>query len=205
MTFFFLQYATKMAREKRNTTKLNYSKSRSTSEEGDDVYLIELEGYYEHLPRNQMLNSDKYCSHLNSLEATINKKKYSELANRRNVNFHQKTSRPHTYLQTRRILHSSQCIRRTQLTSKFGIQIYLYPYKIFKSMKFNSMAACNYPVHLSRKMPRSGRMESSNCFENGERQQNRKTHMWLNRSMYSYLMALKLRKATNFCSDPIQQ
>lgn len=59
--FFFLQSGTKTAREKQNTTNtLNNSKSRSASEDGDNVYLIELEGYYKHLPRNRPPESDSW-------------------------------------------------------------------------------------------------------------------------------------------------
>lgn len=59
--------------------------------------------YYELLPQNQMLNSDKYCSQLDRLKAAIDEKR-PELANQKGVIFHQDSARPHISLQTRQKL-----------------------------------------------------------------------------------------------------
>lgn len=59
--------------------------------------------YYELLPNNQTINSDKYCSQLDKLKAEIGKK-CPELVNRKGVVFHHDNARPHTSLQTRQKL-----------------------------------------------------------------------------------------------------
>lgn len=50
--------------------------------------------YYEFLPSNQSINSDKYCSQLDELKTVIQEKR-PELANRKGVVFHQDNARPH--------------------------------------------------------------------------------------------------------------
>lgn len=59
--------------------------------------------YYELLPQNQTINSDRYCSQLDQLDAAI-KEKRPELANRKGVVFHQDNARPHVSLRTRQKL-----------------------------------------------------------------------------------------------------
>jgi len=49
--------------------------------------------YYELLPQNQTINSEKYCSQLGYLKAAINEKR-PELSNRHTVVFHQNNARP---------------------------------------------------------------------------------------------------------------
>ena len=49
--------------------------------------------YNELLPEDQMVNSNKYCSHLDQLKAALNEK-HPELVNRKRVIFHQDTARP---------------------------------------------------------------------------------------------------------------
>jgi len=55
--------------------------------------------YYELLPGNEIVNSDKYCSQLDQLKIEIGKK-CPELINRKGVVFHHDNARPHTSLQT---------------------------------------------------------------------------------------------------------
>jgi len=50
--------------------------------------------YYELLPLNETINSEKYCAQLDILKATIG------LANRRGVVFHQDNARPHVSVNT---------------------------------------------------------------------------------------------------------
>ena len=59
--------------------------------------------YYELLLENQMINSNKYCSQLDQLEAALNEKRL-ELVNRKCITFHQYNSRSHASLMTRKKL-----------------------------------------------------------------------------------------------------
>ena len=49
--------------------------------------------YYELLPENQTINSNKYCSQLDQLKAALDEKR-PELVNRERIIFHQDTARP---------------------------------------------------------------------------------------------------------------
>jgi len=59
--------------------------------------------YYELLPQNQTINSEKYCSQLDCLKAAIDEKR-PKLSNRHGVVFHQDNARPHISLTTRQKL-----------------------------------------------------------------------------------------------------
>ncbi|XP_023230347.1 histone-lysine N-methyltransferase SETMAR-like [Centruroides sculpturatus] len=59
--------------------------------------------YYELLPENQTINSEKYCSQLSELKRAIDQKR-PELANRKGIVFHQDNARPHVSLATRQKL-----------------------------------------------------------------------------------------------------
>ncbi|XP_020285174.1 histone-lysine N-methyltransferase SETMAR-like [Pseudomyrmex gracilis] len=59
--------------------------------------------FYELLPPNQLINSDKYCSQLDRLNENI-KEKRPELANRKGVVFHQDTARSHVSVQSQQKL-----------------------------------------------------------------------------------------------------
>ena len=59
--------------------------------------------YYELLPENQTINSNKYCSQLDQLEAALDKK-HPELVSRKCIIFHQDNARPHVSLMTRQKL-----------------------------------------------------------------------------------------------------
>ena len=59
--------------------------------------------YYELLPENQTINSNKYCSQLDQLKATLYEK-HPELVNRKHKIFHQDNARPHVSLTTRQKL-----------------------------------------------------------------------------------------------------
>ena len=59
--------------------------------------------YYELLPENQMINSNKYCSQLDQLKAALDKK-HPKLVNRERIIFHQGNTRPHVSLMTRQKL-----------------------------------------------------------------------------------------------------
>jgi len=55
--------------------------------------------YYELLPMNEIINSEKYCAQLDILKAAI-KEKRPGLANRHWVVFHQDNDRPHVSVNT---------------------------------------------------------------------------------------------------------
>ncbi|XP_066867270.1 constitutive coactivator of peroxisome proliferator-activated receptor gamma isoform X4 [Kogia breviceps] len=59
--------------------------------------------YYELLPENQTINSNKCCSQLNQLKAALNEE-HPELVNRKCIIFHQDDTRPHVSLMTRQKL-----------------------------------------------------------------------------------------------------
>ena len=59
--------------------------------------------YYELLPENETINSNKYCSQLDQLKAALNEKR-PELVNRKHITFHQDNARPHVSLMTRQKL-----------------------------------------------------------------------------------------------------
>ena len=59
--------------------------------------------YYELLPLNQTINSNKYCSQLDQLKAALDEKR-PELVNRIRIIFHQDNARPHVSLMTRQKL-----------------------------------------------------------------------------------------------------
>lgn len=59
--------------------------------------------YFELLPRNQTINSERYCNQLDKLNDSIQQKR-PELANRKGVVFHHDNAKPHTSLATRQKL-----------------------------------------------------------------------------------------------------
>ena len=52
--------------------------------------------YYELLPENQTINSNKYCSQIDQLKAALDEK-CPELVNRKCITFHQDNARPHVF------------------------------------------------------------------------------------------------------------
>ena len=61
--------------------------------------------YYELLPENQMINSNKYLSQLDQLKAALDEKR-PELVNRKRVIFHQDNTRPRVSLMTSKNCYS---------------------------------------------------------------------------------------------------
>ena len=59
--------------------------------------------YYELLPDNKTVNSNKYCSQLDQLKVALDEK-HPELVNRKCIIFHQDKARPHVSLMTRQKL-----------------------------------------------------------------------------------------------------
>ena len=59
--------------------------------------------YYKLLPENQMINSNKYCSQLDQLKASLDER-CPELVNRKCKTFHQDNAKPRVYSMTRQKL-----------------------------------------------------------------------------------------------------
>ena len=95
------QYCMKTIIVKVRWSSSNGGQTRTNDQEGSIMYLVGLELiiYYELLPYGQTLNSDLYCQQLDHLKLAIDEKR-PELANRRDVAFHQNNARPHTFLVT---------------------------------------------------------------------------------------------------------
>ena len=82
-------------------TTTNHTKVWSSSKEGDVVYMCiwwdwKWVIYYELLPENQMINSNKYCSQLDQLKTALNEKRL-ELVNRKRIISHQDNARLHVF------------------------------------------------------------------------------------------------------------
>ena len=108
--------------------------------------------YYELLPGNQMINSNKYCFQLDQLKAELDKK-HLELVNRKHVILHQDNTKPHVSLMTGHTLELDWevLIHHTEIhqTLHFRISIYCGLYKILLLEKyFNSLEDCKR--HLER-------------------------------------------------------
>ena len=121
--------------------------------------------YYELLPENQTINSNKYCSQLDQLKAALDEKR-PELVNTKRIIFHQDNARPHVSLMTR------------QKLLQLGWEVLIHPpyssdiapsgFHLFRSLQnslngknFNSLEDCK--MHLkgffAQKDKEFGKME----------------------------------------------
>ena len=139
--------------------------------------------YYELLPNNQRVNSEKYCSRLDELRTTIEQRR-SELANRKGVAFHWDNSlRGHMYLW----LLDKSCwslvgicytIHRIHQTLHPQIITYLDNYRIplmAKILTFSRHEQSHWKVHVEKFSPKNlrefRRMEYSSYVKYRERLQ----------------------------------
>ena len=83
--------------------------------------------YFVLLPKNQMINSNKYCSQLDQLKATLDEK-HPELVNRKRIIFHQDNARLHVSLVTDKNCYSLAAkfwfLHRIHQTLHLQISIY---------------------------------------------------------------------------------
>ena len=131
--------------------------------------------YYELLPENQMINSNKYCCQLDHLKAALNKK-HPESVNRKRIIFHQDTARPHVSLMTR------------QKLLELGWEVVIHPpyspdiapsdFHLFRSLQnslngknFNSLEDCKstWNSSLLKQIKSFGKMGLWSCLKNGRR------------------------------------
>ena len=102
--------------------------------------------YYELLPENQTINSNKYCSQLDQLKAALDEK-HLELANRKRITFHQDNARPHVSLMTRQKL--LQLGWEVLIHPPYSLDIAPSDFQLFRSLQnsingknFNSLEDC---------------------------------------------------------------
>ena len=119
-----------MAQVKWTTT--NHTKDRSSSKEGD-VYMVGLGVlYYELLPENWTVNSNKYCPQFDQLKAAL-AEKHPELVNRKHIIFHQDDTR----------LLVSLMIRQKLLLPGWEVLIYLLYSQDIATLDFHSQNSLN--------------------------------------------------------------
>ena len=131
--------------------------------------------YYELLPENQTINSNKYCSQLDQLKAAIDKKR-PELVNRKHIIFHQDNTRPFVYLMTRQKL--LQLAWEVLIHPLYSPDIAPSDFHLFRSLQnslngknFNSLEDCKstWNSSLLKKIKSFGKMELWSCLKNGRR------------------------------------
>ena len=132
--------------------------------------------YYEFLPENQLINSNKCCSQLDQLKAALDKKR-PELVDRKHKIFHQDNTKLHVSLMTRQKLFNSlagkfwfiHCIHQTL---HLWISIYFDLYKILLMEKLSipwKTVKGTWNNSLLKKIKSFGKMELRSCLKNGRR------------------------------------
>jgi len=129
--------------------------------------------YYELLPKNQTINSKKYCSQLDRLKAAIDEK-HPELSSHHGVVFHQDNARSQVSLTTWQnycTLAGMFClIRLIRLILHHQIFIYSDLCKILlleKILLLWKIAKSTLKSFSPIKLGSSGKMEFSNCLKGG--------------------------------------
>ena len=96
--------------------------------------------YYELLPENQTINSNRYCSQLDQLKAVLDEK-HLELVNRKCIIFHQDEARPHVSLMTRQKL--LQLVWEVLLYLPYSPDVTPSDFHLFRSLQ-NSLNGKNF-------------------------------------------------------------
>ena len=126
--------------------------------------------YREPLLENQTVNSKKYCSQLDQLKATLNKK-HPELVNRKCIIFHQYNARPRVSLMTRQKL--LQVGSEVLIHPPYSPDIVPSDFHFFQSLQnslngktFNSLEDCRrHPEQLFAQKDKFEKMESWSCLK----------------------------------------
>ena len=131
--------------------------------------------YYELLPENQTINSNKYCSQLDQLKAALNKK-HPELVNRKCIIFRQDNARLHVFWWPGKNCYSLAgkfwficCLHQTlhlQISIYFGLYKILLMEKI--SIPWKTVKG-TWNSSLLKKMKSFGKMALWSCLKNGRR------------------------------------
>ena len=142
--------------------------------------------YYELLPENQMINSNKYCSQLDQLKAALDEK-CLESVKRKCIIFHQGNARPHVSLMTRQKLYSLAgkfwFICHIHQTLHLWISIYFGLYKILLMEKISipwKTVKSMWNSSLFKKIKSFGKMELWSCLKNGRRYWNKRVNSVFN-------------------------
>ena len=129
--------------------------------------------YYELLPENQTINSNKYCSQLDQMKAALHRKR-PELVNSKRIIFHQDNVRLHVSLMTRQkllqlglevLIHPS-----CSLDIYLWISIYFSLYKIILMEKISvtwKTAKVTWNSSLLKKINHFGKMELWSYLKDG--------------------------------------
>ena len=158
-------------------TTNNHSKGRSSSKEGDVVYMVGLEGSpLLWAPSGKPnINSNKYCSQLDQLKAALNKK-CPELVSRKHIIFHQDNARPQVSLMTKQKLLELGWEVLIQLPYSPDIAPsdfhYLGLYKILLMEKMSipwKTVKGTWNSSLLKKIKSFRKMELWSCLKNGRR------------------------------------
>ena len=122
--------------------------------------------YYELLPENQTINSNKYCSQLDQLKAALDEKR-PELVNRKHIIFHQDKARLYVSLMTRQKL--LQLGWEVQIHPPYSPDIVPSDFRLFWSLQ-NSFFLINlffFNLFLAALGPRCCVQAFSSCSEQG--------------------------------------
>ena len=121
--------------------------------------------YYELLPKNQRINSNKYCSQLDQLKAALDEK-HPELVKRKCIIFHPDNARPHVSLMIRQkvlqlgwgvlIIHHIHQMLCLRISFYFGIHKILLMEKI--SIPWKTVKG-TWNSSLLKKIKSFGKME----------------------------------------------
>ena len=121
--------------------------------------------YYELLPENETINSNKYCSQLDQLKEALDEK-CPELINRKRIIFHQDNARPHVSLMTRQKL--LQLDWEVLIHPPYSLDIAPSDFHLFRSLQ-NSLNGKNFSSleDCKRHLEQFLSQKDEKCWEDG--------------------------------------